>query len=93
MQYFLYPDFHQSVLVAIKIQISSATELHSCFGIAFGVEFNKLHPVGRDECKERNKMAFGHGVVYGDEFFIFNGFNGDAVFLVRVFRFQAMSST
>ena len=84
----LYPYFHQAVLVAIKIQISSAAELHSCFGIAFGVELDELHLVGGHIGKKGNEMAFGHGVMDGDELFVLNGFDGDGVFCVRVFGFK-----
>ena len=37
--------FHQSVLVAVNVQVSSATKLKSRFSITFGIELHKLNPV------------------------------------------------
>lgn len=46
-----YLLFHESVLVAVNIQIPSATELKTCLCVAFGIEFEKLHSVLCEMCE------------------------------------------
>ena len=75
------------MVVAVVVEISSATQLQPGFGIAFGIEFDHLHPVCGDIGKKRNVVIFRHGVMDGDKMLILHALHGDAVVIVRRFCF------
>ena len=80
------------MLVAVVIQIPSAAQLHTGFGIAFGVEFYHLDSVRCYESDKGNKMLLGHRVGDGNKMLILYFFYGDSVEFLRVFRFQSRQS-
>ena len=75
-------------MVAVVIQISPSTKLQAGFCISFGIEFDKLQPVGGNVRHERDEMLLGHGMVDRDEMLIFHFFYGYVVFVVCVFCFK-----
>jgi len=92
----LYLDFHKSVLVAINIQISSATKLQSGFRITLGVKRYKMAFVRCDIRYKRNVMTFGHRVIDRNKLFVFNILDGYFVFIISFFcfkRWQGNSAT
>ena len=75
-------------MVAVDVEVASAVELETGFGVAFGIELNKLHPVRCEEGHERNKMGFCHRVVDGNEMLILHFFDGNMVIGIWLFRLQ-----
>jgi len=76
------------VLVAVVIEIPSASQLQPSLGVAFGIEFHHLDSIRGYERRKGNKMLLGHGVGDGDKVLVLHFFYGDPVGVVCVFRFQ-----
>ncbi len=70
-----YLLLHQSVPVAVKIKISAAPKIHSCFGVPLRVKLHNLNPVACRKSRKRDVVLFRHTVVDCDEAFIFDRFN------------------
>ena len=87
-QFFL----EQAVPVTVPVEGAEATELEPGLGVALGVEFHKLHPVGGDEGHEGNIVRLGHGVGDGDEVLILHILDADCVAFVRLLRLQGRQS-
>ena len=85
----LYFLLKQSVLVAVVIEISSATQLQAGFGVTFGIELDHLHTVVGYERQKGYKMLLGHGVGDGDKMLVLHFFYGDPVVVVYILRFQS----
>ena len=75
-------------MVAVEVEVASAVELEASFGVAFGVELDKLHPVRCEEGHERNKMGFSHRVVDGNEMLVLHLFDGNTVIDIGLFGLQ-----
>ena len=75
-------------MVAVDVEVASAVELEASFGVAFGVELNKLYPVRCEEGYERNKMGFCHRVVDGNEMLVLHLFDGNTVIFIGLFCLQ-----
>lgn len=84
----LYFETHEAVVVAVDVEEASAVELEASFGVAFGVELDKLHPVRCEEGRERNKMGFCHRVVDGNEMLVLHFFDGNTVICIGLFCLQ-----
>ena len=90
--FLLYLYFHQTVFVAVNVNIPSASQTESGFGVALGVKLHKLHGIGGQIRHKRNKVGFGHFVIDGYEMLILNLFNADLVSIIGVFRFKSRQS-
>lgn len=80
--------FEQPMLVAVPIERSVASELHTSFSISFWIEFYHLDTVCRHKNNKRNKMFFCHGVMNRKKILIFYGFDRQNMFVIRVLGFQ-----
>lgn len=80
--------FHQAVAVAVGVEVAVAAKLEAGFGVAFGIEFDKLHTVACDIGCEGDIMRFGHLVMHGDKMLILDALNGDRVCLVNLIGFE-----
>ena len=76
------------MLVAVNIKISPATELHSCFCISLGIEFDKLHPVTGDISHKRYEVTLGHWMLYRDKLFVLHRLDSNSVILVGFLSFE-----
>ena len=87
-----YFRFHQSVFIAVNIQISTATKLKSCFGVAFRVELNKLDSVAGYIGGKGDVVFFAHRMRCSEEVLILNFFNNNTVLLVGFLSFKGRQS-
>ena len=72
------------MLVAVNIKITSATELHSCFSVAFGIELDEVYSVACHISHKRDKVTFSHRMLNCDEFFVLDGLDGHSVVRVDI---------
>ena len=75
-------------MVAVEVEVASAVELETGFGVAFGVELDKLHPVRCEEGYEGNIVGFCHRVVDGNEMLVLHLFDGNTVIGIGFFCLQ-----
>ena len=54
--------FYQTVLIAVYIEAASPLGTDPCFGVSFGIEFYKLHPVRGEISQEGDIMLLCHFV-------------------------------
>ena len=76
--------FHQAVAVAVKIEHPGAPQREPAAGFALRVELDELELVAGEIGDEGDEVALLHGVVQGNEKFIFHPFNGQLVLLVGI---------
>ena len=75
-------------MVAVEVEVAASAELEAGFGVAFGIEFDKLHTVACDIGCEGDIMRFGHIVMHGDKMLILDAFDRDRVCLVGIIGFE-----
>ena len=80
--------FHESVLIAVGVEVAAAAELEAGFSVTFWIEFHKLHTVTRDEGYEGDIMHFGHLVMHGDEMLVLDAFDRDRMLVVGIIGFE-----
>ena len=90
--FLLYLLFHKSVFVTVDVKISSASEIKTGFGVAFGVEFHKLHSVGGYVAHKRNVMLLGHIVINRNKMLVLYPLDIYLVVLVGIFGFKGWQS-
>ena len=76
------------MFIAINIKVTSASELHSGFGISLGVELDKLYSVAGYISHKRYEVAFGHRMLNCDKFLVFHGLDGNSMSFVGFLSFE-----
>ena len=80
------------MLVAVDVKIASATELHSCFSVALGIELDKVYSVACHISHKRDKVTFSHRVLDCDKLLVLDGLNGYSVVRVDFLSFKGWES-
>ena len=70
--------------VAVKIEHPGAPQREPAAGFALRVELDELELVAGEIGNKRDEVALLHGVVQGNEKFIFHPLNGQLVLLVGI---------
>ena len=80
---------HQSMAVAVAIQVSSASEAKSALCVSFRVQLDHLKLFGCHIGQKGNVVGFCHGMTDGDEVLIFYRLDLDLVVFVQRFGIQS----
>ena len=83
---------HESVPVAVPIEVTHAVKFQAALGIALRIEFDELHPVAGDPGHKGDVVLLCHFVVDGEEVLVFHGLHGDGVGFVGGFGLQRRQS-
>ena len=82
---FLYLFLHESVLVAVEIQVAATAEGEPCFGVALRVKLYHLQPIGSNGCNERYEVLLCHRMVNGDKMLVLHLFYGNCMIVIGLF--------